>query len=69
MRPTAPTPIPPAVPDLELRGACVACGGDLSIRLGRDRARSVCRSCGLWTCPRIEFAEDAVELEGCFAAA
>jgi hypothetical protein len=41
----------PATRDLELQGACPTCGGDLSVRLGPEGARSVCHRCGAWSRP------------------
>jgi hypothetical protein len=45
----------PAVeaPDLELAASCVACGGDLSVRVRPGSARSVCRGCGAWSAPQL----------------
>jgi hypothetical protein len=54
--------VPTEIPDLELSGACLACGGDLSLRLRDGAARGVCRGCGGWTCPRVEREEHGVKV-------
>jgi len=50
------------LPDLELRSACIGCGGDLSIRLRPGTCRSVCRSCGGWGWARVEYGTEGVEV-------
>jgi hypothetical protein len=50
------------IPDLELRGACIACGGDLSVRLRPGASRCVCRRCGGWAWVVVEYADDGVQL-------
>lgn len=50
------------VPDLELRGACIACGGDLSVRLRPGGSRCVCRRCGGWAMVVVEYEEGSVQL-------
>ncbi len=49
-------------PDLELAGACLACGGDLSVRLRDGAARGVCRGCGGWSTPLVEREPDGVRV-------
>jgi hypothetical protein len=52
----------PHLPDLELAGACLACGGDLSVRLRDRRAHGVCRGCGGWTTPQVEREPDGLRV-------
>lgn len=54
---------PGGVPDLEIRGACVACGGTLSVRLRPVFSRCVCRRCGYWAWARVDYESDGVRLE------
>ena len=57
------------VRDLRLPGACVACGGDLDIRLSAAGARSWCGQCR-WT-SRLELQqhEDGLQIVHTAAAA
>lgn len=49
-------------PDLELAGSCLACGGDLSVRVRPGSARSVCRGCGAWTTPQLSRQDGEVHM-------
>jgi len=56
-------PIEPAAPrDLELFGACPLCEGVLSLRVGSEGARSVCRGCGWWSRPVVHQGQDGLHL-------
>jgi hypothetical protein len=65
MRTAREDPLGPSseIPDLELRGACVACGGDLSVRLRPEASRSVCRGCGCFAWVLVEYERDRLQLE------
>jgi len=53
---------PSLQPDLELAGACLACGGALSIRLRPGTSRSICRGCGWWSRPHLVQEEDGLHI-------
>jgi hypothetical protein len=62
MKTTRPEPETTPQPDLELAGACLACGGVLSIRVRPGSSRSVCRECGWWSSPHLIQEEDGVHV-------
>jgi len=49
-------------PDLELTGGCLACGGDLSVRLRPGSSRGVCRACGCWSSPHLIRSDDGLHI-------
>jgi hypothetical protein len=51
------------IPDLEIRGACIACGGTLSVRLRPILSRCVCRHCGCWEWAQVQYEPEGVQLQ------
>jgi hypothetical protein len=48
--------------ELTLTGACVACGGDVLLRVSPDGARTYCAACHAIAKPKVHFGPDGLRL-------
>lgn len=48
--------------EFTLAGACVACGGDVQLRVSPDGARTWCPTCRIIAKPKVGFGKDGLVL-------